>query len=193
MTLTRCEAGELVHVDLGLRPTRAGVGAHAAPLRALGLLVPDSVDPASGYRSYSPEQLHLLNPLVALKDLGFTLDQVRSLLVEPVGADELRGMLRLRRAELEEEARAVGTRLAAVESRLGMIEKENTVSPDDVVKTSPHTSARWPASASRGRRWLGGSPRTATASTARAASSTSAPSPRTKRDRVTELQQPVAR
>ena len=104
---------------------------------AIGLLVPDDVDPASGYRSYSPEQLHLLNRLVALKDLGFTLDQVRSLLVEPVGADELRGMLRLRRAELEEEARAVGTRLAAVESRLRMIEKESTMSPDYVVKTLP--------------------------------------------------------
>lgn len=104
---------------------------------AMGLLVPDDVDPASGYRSYSPEQLHLLNRLVALKDLGFTLDQVRSLLVEPVGADELRGMLRLRRAELEEEARAVGTRLTAVESRLRMIEKESTMSPDYVVKTLP--------------------------------------------------------
>ena len=104
---------------------------------ALGLLVPDHVEPASGYRSYSPEQLHLLNRLVALKDLGFTLDQVRSLLADPVGADELRGMLRLRRAELEEEARAVGTRLAAVESRLRMIEKENTMSPDYVVKTLP--------------------------------------------------------
>jgi DNA-binding transcriptional MerR regulator len=104
---------------------------------ALGLLVPDDVDPASAYRSYSPEQLHRLNRLVALKDLGFTLDQVRSLLAEPVEADELRGMLRLRRAELEEEARAVGTRLAAVESRLRMIEKENTMSPDYVIKTLP--------------------------------------------------------
>lgn len=104
---------------------------------ALGLLVPAHVDPASGYRSYAPEQLHVLNRLVALKDLGFTLDQVRTLLAEPVGAEELRGMLRLRRAELEEEARAVGTRLAAVESRLRMIEKEHTVSPDYVVKTVP--------------------------------------------------------
>jgi DNA-binding transcriptional MerR regulator len=104
---------------------------------ALGLLVPDHVDPASGYRSYSPEQLHVLNRIVALKDLGFTLEQVRGLLDEPVGPDELRGMLRLRQAELEEEARAVGTRLAAVESRLRMIEQESTVSPDYVVKTSP--------------------------------------------------------
>lgn len=81
---------------------------------ASGLLLPDHVDPSSGYRSYSPEQLHVLNRLVALKDLGFTLDQVRRILSEPVGVEELRGMLRLRRAELEEEARNVNTRLAAV-------------------------------------------------------------------------------
>jgi len=91
---------------------------------ALGLLVPDHVEPASGYRSYSPEQLHLLNRLVALKDLGFTLDQVRSLLADPVVADELRGMLRLRRAELEEEARAVGTRLAAIGQHVGPMFEE---------------------------------------------------------------------
>lgn len=104
---------------------------------ASGLLLPDHVDPSSGYRSYSPEQLHVLNRLVALKDLGFSLDQVRRILSEPVGVDELRGMLRLRGAELEEEARAVNTRLAAVESRLKMIENQNTVSPDYVVKTIP--------------------------------------------------------
>lgn len=103
----------------------------------LGLLVPDSVDGVTGYRSYSPDQLHRLNRLVALKDLGFTLEQVGRLLDEDVDSGELRGMLRLRRAQLEDEARAVGTRLAAVETRLQMIEKENAVSADYVVKNLP--------------------------------------------------------
>ena len=84
---------------------------------AIGLLVPERVDPWNGYRSYAPEQLHALNRIVALKDLGFTLEQVAHLL-DDVADAELRGMLRLRRAQLEDEARAVGTRLAAVESRL---------------------------------------------------------------------------
>jgi DNA-binding transcriptional MerR regulator len=104
---------------------------------AIGLLGPDAVDPASGYRSYSPEQLRDLNRIVALKELGFSLEQVRSLLAEPLGAEELRGMLRLRRAELLEEARTVETRLTAVESRLSMIEKEDALSPDYVVKSIP--------------------------------------------------------
>ena len=46
-------------------------------------------------------------------------------------------MLNLSRAQLEDEARTVDTRLAAVETRLQMIEKENTMSADFVVKTLP--------------------------------------------------------
>lgn len=46
---------------------------------AMGLLTPDHVDPFTGYRSYSPERLHVLNRLVALKDLGFSLHEVRHL------------------------------------------------------------------------------------------------------------------
>ena len=38
----------------------------------LGLLRPDHVDPWTGYRSYSPEQLHVLNRLVALKAVSYT-------------------------------------------------------------------------------------------------------------------------
>ncbi len=104
---------------------------------AIGLLSPSRVELSSGYRSYSPEQLRTLNRIVALKDLGFTLDQVGRLLQDDLDVGELRGMLRLRRAQLENQARAVETSLAAVETRLRMIEKENTMSPDYVVKTVP--------------------------------------------------------
>lgn len=102
---------------------------------AIGLLSPDRVESGSGYRSYSPDQLHVLNRIVALKDLGFTLEQVGRMLHDHLDVGELRGMLRLRRAELEHQARAVETRLAAVEIRLRMIEKEATMSQDYVVKT----------------------------------------------------------
>lgn len=104
---------------------------------AIGLLTPDRTEAGSGYRSYSPDQLPALNRIVALKDLGFTLSQVGRLLYDDLDVGELRGMLRLRRAQLENEARAVETRLASVELRLHMIEKEDTVSPDYVVKLVP--------------------------------------------------------
>ena len=104
---------------------------------AVGLLTPDRVESGSGYRSYSPEQLHVLNRIVALKDLGFTLEQVGRMLDDDLDVGELRGMLRLRRAELEDQARAVQASLGAVEVRLRMIEKEDTMSPDYVVKSVP--------------------------------------------------------
>lgn len=106
---------------------------------AVGLLIPDQVDSLTGYRSYAPQQLHVLNRIVALKDLGFGLDQVKCLLVDDLDPAEIRGMLRLRRAQLEDEARAIDTRLIAVETRLHMIEKENTMPTDYVVKTIPAT------------------------------------------------------
>jgi DNA-binding transcriptional MerR regulator len=72
---------------------------------AIGLLRPAHVDQASGYRFYQAAQLSRLNRIVALKDLGFTLQQVQAILDEDVRTQELRGMLRLRRAELERPSR----------------------------------------------------------------------------------------
>nr|WSW67515.1 MerR family transcriptional regulator [Streptomyces sp. NBC_00995] len=100
---------------------------------AVGLLHPDRTDPATGYRYYGAAQLARLNRIIALKDLGFTLQQVRAVLDEEVGPKELRGMLRLRRAELEAAMTAAAARLAQVEARLRSIESEGHMSVDDVV------------------------------------------------------------
>ncbi|GAB1824115.1 MerR family transcriptional regulator [Herbidospora sp. RD11066] len=104
---------------------------------ALGLLTPARVDPATGYRSYEAAQLSRLNRLVALKDLGFTLQQIRGVLDDKVGVAELQGMLRLRRAELEAQVLADGIRLRGVEARLQIIEKEGVMPADVVVKSVP--------------------------------------------------------
>ncbi|GAB4076278.1 MerR family transcriptional regulator [Nostocoides australiense] len=56
---------------------------------ALGLLEPVHVDPSSGYRRYAAEQLSRLNRLIALKELGFTLEQIGPILDASVSADNL--------------------------------------------------------------------------------------------------------
>jgi DNA-binding transcriptional MerR regulator len=99
---------------------------------ALGLLLPAYVDGQTGYRSYDAAQLSRLNRIVALKDLGFTLQQVQSILDEKVSVDELRGMLRLRQAELQAQIGVDGARLAQVEARLRIIESEGAMPADDV-------------------------------------------------------------
>ena len=100
---------------------------------ALGLLPPARVDPVSGYRWYEAAQLARLNRIVALKDLGFSLRQVAALLDGRVGAEQLREMLQLRRAELAAAAATAADRLARVERRLLTIESEGTMPTDEVV------------------------------------------------------------
>jgi DNA-binding transcriptional MerR regulator len=103
---------------------------------ALGLLRPARVDAATGYRSYTAGQLARLNRIVALKDLGFTLEQVATLLADDVSAEQVRGMLTLRRAELEAALAEGAARLTRVEARLRTIEEEGRA-PDVVVKELP--------------------------------------------------------
>jgi DNA-binding transcriptional MerR regulator len=105
---------------------------------ATGLLHPARVDPASGYRFYEAAQLARLNRIIALKELGFTLDQVRAMLDEQVSTEQLRGMLRLRQAELQSAIAADTSRLAQVAARLRIIEMEGTMPADDIqVKPIP--------------------------------------------------------
>ncbi|MBB1252708.1 MerR family transcriptional regulator [Streptomyces alkaliterrae] len=103
---------------------------------AVGLLRPARVDPFTGYRRYTADQLSRLNRIIALKELGFGLQQVAELLDERIGTAELRGMLRLRRSELAAAIAADTERLAQVEARLQVIESEGHMSDDDIVLKS---------------------------------------------------------
>jgi DNA-binding transcriptional MerR regulator len=100
---------------------------------AIGLLRPASVDPPTSYRFYDASQLAELNRIIALKDLGFTLQQVQAILDEQVSPSELRGMLKLRRAEIHAQIEAETSRLARVEARLLSIEEDGRVPADGVV------------------------------------------------------------
>src|SRR4029078_9552569 len=91
---------------------------------AIGLLTPAVVDAQSGYRFYHADQLGRLNRIIALKELGFTLKQVQSIIDDKVDVAELQGMLRLRRAELRERVATDEARLTGIATRLRMIEKE---------------------------------------------------------------------
>lgn len=99
---------------------------------AIGLLEPARVDHVTGYRFYDASQLRRLNRLVALKDLGFTLTQVTDIVDAKVDVAELRGMLRLRQAQLTEQIATDSDRLARIEGRLRMIEREGAMSTQQV-------------------------------------------------------------
>src|SRR5690606_26688291 len=88
----------------------------------------------SGYRSYDPSQLERLHRIVALRQLGFGIDDVASILAEGVDAERIAVMLRDRRAEVEREHRLAADRLADVERRLHLIEKENHMSRIEIIE-----------------------------------------------------------
>lgn len=45
-----------------------------------GIIKPVKVDPANGYRYYSAEQVLQLNALLELKSLGFSLDEIKTII-----------------------------------------------------------------------------------------------------------------
>jgi len=109
----------------------------------IGLLKPAHIDPFTNYRYYSVDQIPRLNRILALKELGLSLDQIGRMLHDEVTVEEIRGMLRLKRAEIEQTMREEQARLARVEVRLRQIEQEHTMPTYDVVtkKIAPQTVA----------------------------------------------------
>jgi effector-binding domain-containing protein len=79
------------------------------------------------------EQLPRLHRILALRDLGLSLDQIGLMLREPLSPAQIQGMLRLRQAELSQQIAEEQARLARVAARLRQIEQEGTMSDYDVV------------------------------------------------------------
>jgi DNA-binding transcriptional MerR regulator/effector-binding domain-containing protein len=103
----------------------------------IGLLHPAHTDPQTGYRYYSAKQLPCLNRILAMKDLGLTLDQIRRMLDDDVSTDEVYGMLLMQRAELEKKLLDDMDRFRRVESRLRTYVKDAPQLPDVVMKSVP--------------------------------------------------------
>ncbi len=80
----------------------------------------------------SPRLADLLHVL-ALRSLGFSLAEVKRVLDDGVGPSELRGMLMLRRAELESELDEAATRLERVEAHIQRLENQMNDQPTRTV------------------------------------------------------------
>jgi DNA-binding transcriptional MerR regulator/effector-binding domain-containing protein len=104
----------------------------------MDLLKPVKVDAFTGYRFYSSDQLPRLNRILALKDLGFSLDQIKLMLADGLSLEQLRSMLTQQRSEVRRRLADEQDRLVRIEARLRQIEMENKMSNYDVViKTVP--------------------------------------------------------
>src|SRR5687768_13863828 len=82
-----------------------------------GLLHPVHIDHETSYRYYSTSQLPRLNQILALKDLGLSLDQIGRSLNEDISVDELRGMLTMKKVQLEKLVQEELIRIHQIENR----------------------------------------------------------------------------
>jgi DNA-binding transcriptional MerR regulator len=94
-----------------------------------GLLHPAEVDRDTGYRFYLADQLITLSRILQLKDLGFSLTEIRPLLDEPSRLGEA---LAARRGELAASIEADRERLARLDAARATV--EDRLAPAIVVK-----------------------------------------------------------
>jgi DNA-binding transcriptional MerR regulator len=99
----------------------------------LSLLKPAHIEEPSGYRFYTVDQLSRIHRIMALKEMGLSLEQIGLILDQDLSVEQIRGMLRLKQAEIQEQINSEQKRLSLVEFRLRMIEAEVNFPELDVV------------------------------------------------------------
>jgi len=110
---------------------------------AIGLLRPARVDRFTSYRYYTAAEVERLNRILVFRDLGFPLLEIRTLVAENVPAEQIRGMLRLKRDELERSVDRERARLARAAARLELIEQSGHSAAHEVAvrETGPRLVA----------------------------------------------------
>lgn len=107
----------------------------------LGILIPADVDDTTGYRRYDVAQLADLLQVLALKGLGLALTDIKRITHDGISPPELRGMLLLRRTELENELNEATTRLQRVEAHIQRLENQMNTPTANVTVTTKHLPA----------------------------------------------------
>jgi DNA-binding transcriptional MerR regulator len=99
----------------------------------MALLKPAHIDRFTDYRYYTIEQLPRLNRILAMKDMGFSLEEITRLLDGNLPTAQLWEMLSQKQTEIAQEVNEAQTRLARVQNRLRQIEQEGQPPRFDVV------------------------------------------------------------
>ena len=107
----------------------------------IGLIHPSHIDTITGYRYYEPGQLLDIGRITAMREMGFGLAEI-STLMNASDAYLLEEAFLRRQTELASEARQTAYRLTLLESALKRLRKEATTMKFDVnLKTLPERYA----------------------------------------------------
>lgn len=97
------EKNEMALLKIGELASLAGVSSKALRLyESKDIIKPVKVDPETGYRFYSAEQCEIVEALVALQDMGFSLNEIKMLLQGPTSEDDLQDLFTRKRQALQE-------------------------------------------------------------------------------------------
>ena len=100
----------------------------------IGLLKAATVDPFTNHRYYTVDQLTCIHRIVALKELGLSLQQIAQMLNDNLDLQEMRGMLKLKHAEIQQRVQAEQARLTQVgKFRLRLLEVEEQMPEIEIV------------------------------------------------------------
>ncbi|MGE8203622.1 MerR family transcriptional regulator [Heyndrickxia sp. NPDC080065] len=90
----------------------------------LNLLNPAHTDKFTGYRYYSADQMFQIHRILAFKELGFSLDQIRQMMGENIPLEQIRGMFRIKQNEIQSILDKEQARLMRIKESLSNIENE---------------------------------------------------------------------
>ncbi|MBC8170493.1 MAG: MerR family transcriptional regulator, partial [Anaerolineae bacterium] len=102
----------------------------------IGLLKPDYIDQFTGYRYYTGEQVARLNRIMALKDLGFALDDIWQMVHTELPAAQMKQMLLQRQIELEAQIVAAQQQIQQIATRIKQVDLERSPRHPSPVKGS---------------------------------------------------------
>ena len=104
----------------------------------IGLFKPAYTDPFTSYRYYMLDQLPRLNRLMALKSMGFSLDQVGEILDHSFSRDELQSLATQKQTDLTRELEALNEKIKHLQYWMRRIDMENLM-PEYEIVVKPFT------------------------------------------------------
>ncbi len=80
-----------------------------------GIIVPSKIDPLTGYRYYTADQVQTLNALLELKSLGFSLSEIKSIMSGGLNNNDLKAALVQKRLAWQDAIYSAENKIAAID------------------------------------------------------------------------------
>ena len=88
-----------------------------------GIIAPIKIDPSTGYRYYTADQIHQLNALVELKALGFSLAEVKGILNGKITDEQFSAALTRKRMAWQDAIATAESKIEAIDSIANRLSK----------------------------------------------------------------------